>query len=99
MVQSFAFLAPFARGSLFQWVEFRGYRLGGEGLHLADGDLVEAFEAVALGQAHVDELGVHALNVREDEELFDGGIFAHVAVEFGVGIAPLPCCLSEEGDV
>jgi hypothetical protein len=37
----------------------------------------------------VDELGVHAFDVGEDEELFDGGVFAHVAVEFGIGGAPL----------
>ena len=61
--------------------------MGRECLHLADGDLVEAHEAVALRQGHVDELGVHALDVGEDEKLFDRGVVALVAVEPGVGVA------------
>lgn len=71
----------------------------GEGLHLADGDGVEAFDAVALGQSHVNELDIHVLDVREDEELFETGVIAHVAVFVRVRIPPLTGGLAEEGDI
>jgi hypothetical protein len=54
---------------------------------------------VALRQFHVDELGVHVLEVGEDEQLFQCGVVTHVAVFFRVGIAPFPGGLAEEGDV
>jgi hypothetical protein len=52
-----------------------------------------------LRQPHVDQFGVHAFEVGQDEELLDGGVVAHVAIEFGVGVAPLPCGPPEEGDI
>ena len=36
-------------------------------MHLTNGDLIEPFEPFALRQSHVDELGVHAFHVCEDE--------------------------------
>lgn len=72
---------------------------GGERLHLPDGDLIEPFQPVALRQGHVDELGVHAFDVGEHEQLLDGGVVAHVAFELGIRIAPLPGGLAEEGDI
>ncbi len=56
--------------------------------------------AVALGQVHVDEpLGVQAFDVGEHQQLFEGGVFAHVAFQRGVGVAPLFGGQAEEGDV
>ena len=72
---------------------------GGEGAHLADGDGVESLDAVALGQGHVNELGVHVFDIGEDEELFEAGVVAHVAVLAGVRVPPLPGGLAEKGDV
>ena len=66
---------------------------------MANGDLVEAFEALGLGKAHVDEFGIHAFDVCEDEELLDAGVFAHVAFQAGIGIAPLAGCDAEEGNI
>jgi hypothetical protein len=73
--------------------------MGRECLHLADGDLVEALESLALGQAHMDELGVHAFQVGQHEKLFNRGVVAHVAVERGVLIPPLFGSPAEEGDI
>jgi len=66
------------------------WRVLGERAHLADVDGVEFGEAVGLGQAHADELDIEALQIGENEELFDGGVIAHVAIERRVGIALLP---------
>ena len=66
---------------------------------MADGDLIEAFQALALGQAHVDKFCVHSLGIGEDEKLLDGGVVAHVAFKAWVGVAPLLRGLAEEGDV
>ena len=87
------FLAAFRRFKLAQGVA------GGERLHLPDGDLIEPFQAVALRQGHVDELGVHALNIGQHQQLLDGGVVAHVAFELGIGVAPLLGGLAEQGDV
>ena len=48
---------------------------------------------------HVDELGIEAFQIGEHEELLDGGVVAHVAIEFGIGVAPLFGGVSEECDV
>lgn len=72
---------------------------GGEGLHLADGDLIEPLEPFGLRQAHVDELGVHAFEVGQHEQLLDSGVFAHVAFERRVGVAPLARGLAEKSDI
>lgn len=74
-------------------------RSGGKHLHLADGNFVEAFESFPLWQLHVNEFGVHALDIGQHQQLFDGGVFAHVAFKGGVGVAPLFGCLAEEGDI
>lgn len=66
---------------------------------MADGDGVEALDAVALRKGHVNELGIHVLDVGEDEELFEAGMIAHVAVLAGIGVSPLPGGLAEEGNV
>ena len=50
-------------------------------------------------QAHMDEFGIHAFDVGKHEQLFDGGMVAHVAFEFGVGVTPLFRCLAEKGDI
>ena len=47
----------------------------------------------------MDELGIEALQIGENEELFDVGVMAHVAIERRVGIAPLPSGEAEEGNV
>ena len=75
------------------------HRSRGERLHLANGNRVEPLDAVALRQRHVNELGVHVLEVREDEKLFQRGVVAHVAVLAGIGVAPFAGGLAEEGDV
>ena len=40
-----------------------------------------------MGKAHVDELGIQAFEIGEEEKLLNRGVIAHVAVEFRVGIA------------
>jgi len=72
---------------------------GSERLHLADGNGVEPFQAVALRQGHVNELGVHAFDVGQHEQLLDGGVVTHVAFECGIGVAPLLCGPPEQGDI
>ena len=47
----------------------------------------------------MNELRVHAFHVGDDEKLLDGSIFAHVAFEFGMGVAPLFHGLTKGGDV
>jgi hypothetical protein len=64
-------------------------------LHLADGNGIEPLESISLGHLHVDELCVHAFYIRENQELLDGGVVAHIAVELGVGVAPLLRRLAE----
>lgn len=46
-----------------------------------------------------DEDGIEAFQVGEDDELFEWGVVADVALGIGVGIAPLFGGLAEEGDV
>ena len=47
----------------------------------------------------MDELGVHALDIGQHEQLFHRGVVAHVAVELRVGLAPVFRRLSEERDI
>ena len=54
---------------------------------MTNGDLVESLEALGLGKAHVNEFGIHAFDVCEDEEVLDAGVFAHVAFQARIGIA------------
>lgn len=72
---------------------------GDEGLHLPDGDLIEPFQPFALRQIHVDELGVHTLDVGQHQQLLNGGVFTHVAFQFRIGVAPLPGGLAEQGHI
>jgi len=83
----------------FQASFMKADRVRSERAHLADGDGVEFGDAVAMGKAHVDELGIEALQIGEDEELLDGGVIGRVAIKFQVGIAPLPSGEAEEGNV
>jgi hypothetical protein len=55
-------------------------RTRGESLHLSDGDTVEPFEPIALGEAHLNELGIHTFQVGEHEQLLDGGVVTHIAI-------------------
>ena len=71
----------------------------GQHLHLADGDLIEPLEPVALRQRHVNEFSVHALDISQHKELLNGGVVAHVAVELGIGVAPLFRRLTKKGHV
>jgi len=66
---------------------------------LANRDLVEALEAVGLWNAHVDEFGVHGFDIRENQQLFDAGVFEHVAFQIRIGVPPLPGGKTEEGDI
>ena len=77
------------------------FQNGGQVLSVlvANGDLVQALQALALRQAHVDELGVHGLDVGQHQQLLDAGVIAHIAVQAGVGITPLPGGLAEQGDI
>ncbi len=47
----------------------------------------------------MDELGIHTLDVGQHQQLLNAGVISHIAVKPGVGIAPLPCSLAEEGHV
>ena len=53
---------------------------------------------VAGRELHVDELGVEAFQIGQHKELLDG-MGAHVAVELGIGVAPLFGGPAEEGDI
>ena len=68
-------------------------------MHLADGDLVERWKTIPLWQLHVDELGVHALDIGEHQQLLDGGVLAHVALQLGIGVAPLFGGQTKQGDI
>ena len=70
-----------------------------ERLHLANRNRIETFQAIALRKFHVNELGIHVLQIGEHEELFERRVVAHVAVEIGIGIAPLTGGQTEEGDI
>ena len=70
-----------------------------QGAHLGDGDAVERCEAFRLRQSLADEDGVQAFEVGEDDELFERGVVADVALGVGVGVAPLLGGLSEKGDI
>ena len=61
--------------------------------------MVQPLEPLTLRQGHVNELGVHPLDVGEHEKLFDGGVIAHVAIQFRIGLAPLLGRLAKEGDI
>jgi len=47
----------------------------------------------------VNEFGVHALDIGEHQQLLDGGVLAHVAIQLGVEVAPLLGRLAKQGDV
>lgn len=66
---------------------------------MVDGDFVKPDQALGLGHSHADELGVHAFDVSQYEELLNAGIFTHVARQFGVGVTPLLGGLAKQGDV
>ena len=51
-------------------------------LHLLDCNLVELYQAFALGHSIVDKDGIDILHVREADEFVDGGIVADVAFQF-----------------
>jgi hypothetical protein len=68
-------------------------------LHLADGDLIKPDKPVALSKVHVDELGVHALDVCQYKQLLDGGVVAHVTVQIRVSVTPLFRSLTKERNV
>ncbi len=53
---------------------------------MTDGDGVQSVQAVSLRQVHVDELGVHILEVCEDEKLFQRGVDSHVTLFARVGV-------------
>jgi hypothetical protein len=53
----------------------------------------------SLGQAHLDELRVQTLYVRQHEKLLDGSAIAHIALESGIGVAPLFGGLAKQSDV
>ena len=64
-----------------------------------DGNAVEAHEAVALRYALVDEHGIDVLHVRQTDEFVHGGIVADVALQVGMGVAPLAGGDAEHGHV
>ena len=56
-------------------------------------------QAIALGEPHVNKLGIHALEVCQYQQLLDAGVVAHIAVEFRVNLAPLLRGLPEKRHV
>jgi len=101
--ERFLFLAGKASFDLFHVFGGReGFRADAafeQGAHLGDGDAVERCEAFRLWQSLTDEDGVQAFEVGEDNELFERGVVADVALGVGVGVAPLLGGLSEQGDI
>ena len=59
-------------------------RGGSKHMHLSDGDGIEAFKALALRQPHVDELGVHSLDIGQHEQLLDAGIVPQLPSRLGL---------------
>jgi len=57
--------------------------------HLANGDGVQLLETFSLGQAHLDELRIQTLHVRQHEKLLYGSAIPHISVESGIRVAPL----------
>ena len=57
--------------------------------HLANGDSVQLLETLSLGQAHLDELRIQTLDVRQYEKLLYRSAIAHVAFHSGIRVAPL----------
>ena len=72
---------------------------GRQGLQLTDRNLVQPHQTVGLGDSHADELGVHALDVGQHQQLLDGRVIAHVAVQRRVGLPPLFGRQTEQRDV
>ena len=70
-----------------------------EGLHLANGDLIETLQSLTLMKTHVDKLCVHAFQIGQHEELLDAGMVAHVAVQPRVSLPPLFGSLPKESDI
>ena len=77
----------------------RFYRLGHERLHLADGDGVQLFDSIVLRQVHVDEFGIHALQIGQNKQLLEGCVVAHVPVNARISFSPFSGGLTEERNV
>ena len=54
---------------------------------------------ICLRQAHVDEFRIHAFDVGQHEQLLDGGVVAHIAIDADVAVSPLLCRLPKQRDV
>jgi hypothetical protein len=57
--------APQSFLAAFRLFQLARSTVASQRLHLPDGDLIEPFESVALRQAHMDELCVHAFDFGE----------------------------------
>lgn len=47
----------------------------------------------------MDELGIESLQIGEHQELLDGGVVAHVAIQFRIGVSPLLRGPAKQGHV
>jgi hypothetical protein len=52
-----------------------------------------------LRQRHIDQFSVHTFDVGQYQQLLDAGVIAHVALQLGVGVAPLFGGEAEQGDI
>ena len=47
----------------------------------------------------MNEFCIHPLDIGQHQQLLNGGVAAHVAFHFGVGIPPLFGCMAEKGNI
>ena len=52
-----------------------------------------------MGKTLPDQYGIEAFQVGQDHELFQRCVVAKIAIGGGIGLAPLPGGLAEEGDI
>ena len=67
--------------------------------HLLNGNLIQLYQSLALGQALVDEHGIQVFHVRQADQLIDSGIVAYVALLVGIHLTPLFCRHAKHGNI
>ena len=58
-------------------------------LHLLNGNLIQLYQSLALGQALVDEHGIDVFHIRKTNQLIDCCIVAYITLLLGIRLSPL----------
>ena len=74
-------------------------RCGSQHLHLAYRNFVESLESISLRHPHVNQLGIHAFNIGQHEQLFNCGVITHVPTKVRVAISPLFGGLAKQSNI